>query len=91
MSDALASPRLPLAGSIAEAGGGRRRFRLNAYWPFVIPALVVVVGVIIVFAASSGVAAYTWFICAGIGFALHYVGTAVVKNSVPTDDLPAAV
>ncbi|MDX6320865.1 MAG: nucleobase:cation symporter, family, partial [Propionibacteriaceae bacterium] len=37
-----------------------------------------VVGVIIVFAASSGVAAYTWFICAGLGFVLHYVGTAVV-------------
>ena len=48
MSDALASPGSPLAASIASAGGGWRGFRLNAYWPFVIPALVVVVGVIIV-------------------------------------------
>ena len=65
----------------------------RGYNPVAIGATLVgaVVGVVIVFAASSGTAAYTWFICAGIGFALHYIGTAVVKNSVSTDDLPAAV
>lgn len=63
----------------------------RGYNPVAIGATIVgaVAGVIIVFAASSGTAAYSWFICAGIGFVLHYVGTAVVKNSVPTDDLPA--
>ena len=65
----------------------------KGYNPVAITATLVgaVVGVVIVFGASSGVAAYTWFICAGIGFALHYLGTAVYKNSVSVDDLPAAV
>jgi NCS1 family nucleobase:cation symporter-1 len=66
---------------------------LRGYNPVAIGATLIgaIVVVIIVFAASSGVAAYSWFICAGIGFGLHYLGTAVAKNSLPTDDLTAAV
>ena len=65
----------------------------KGYNPVAIVATLVgaVVGVIIVFFASSSVAAYTWFICAGIGFALHYIGTAIYKNSVSVEDLPAPV
>jgi NCS1 family nucleobase:cation symporter-1 len=50
-----------------------------------------IVGVIIVFALPASVGAYTWFICAAIGFVGHFIGTAVVKNSVSVDDLPAAI
>ena len=70
-----------------------RYYYTRGYNPVAIGATLIgaVVGVIIVFAASSDVAAYSWFICASIGFALHYAGTAFLKNSVPTDDLPAEV
>ncbi|MET3807437.1 NCS1 family nucleobase:cation symporter-1 [Nakamurella sp. UYEF19] len=65
----------------------------KGYNPVAIVATLVgaTVGVIIVFGASSGVAAYTWFICATIGFSLHYAGTAIFKNKVSVEDLPAAV
>lgn len=70
-----------------------RYHHTKAYNPVAIGATLVgaVIGVIIVFAASSGVAAYTWFICAGTGFALHYIGTAIYKNSISVADLPAPV
>ncbi len=54
-------------------------------------ALGAIVGVLIVFVLPASVGAYSWFICAAIGFATHFVGTAVVKNSVSVEDLPAAV
>ena len=76
------------ANKYSLLGGLRAAGQLIAYE---LPMVLAVVGVVIVFGASSGVAAYTWFICAGIGFSLHYLGTAVYKNSVSVDDLPAAV
>jgi len=65
----------------------------KGYNPVAIGATLVgaVIGVIIVFALPASVASYTWFICAAIGFAGHYVATTLVKNSVPVDDLPAPV
>ncbi|MTD15594.1 NCS1 family nucleobase:cation symporter-1 [Nakamurella sp. YIM 132087] len=52
-------------------------------------ALGALIGVAIVFWGSMQVAAYSWFICAGIGFVGYLVGTSMARNSVPTDDLPA--
>jgi NCS1 family nucleobase:cation symporter-1 len=54
-------------------------------------ALGAIVGVMIVFGMSANVAAYSWFICAAIGFAAHWVGTYFGKNSVSVDELPGIV
>ena len=65
----------------------------KGYNPVAITATAVgaVVGVVVVFFLPASVGAYTWFICAAIGFVGHFVGTALVKNSVPVDDLPMLV
>jgi NCS1 family nucleobase:cation symporter-1 len=65
----------------------------KGYNPVAIGATVLgaLIGIFIVMALPMAVANYSWFICAAIGFVAHWVGTAVMKNSVSVENLPGIV